>query len=90
MSAIVERLDERLKTLPPQRAATVERLIEDLLNLVQPVDAAIADDHEMILREDAKEALARIVARGGIAGIEDAGAWQREQRAEKRLPGRDA
>lgn len=35
MTAIAERLDQKLKTLPPARAASVVRLVSDVLELVE-------------------------------------------------------
>jgi len=54
---------------------------------MEPVvpDAAASDK-----RQRALAALQRIAARGGIAGITNAAAWQREQRADRTLPGRES
>jgi hypothetical protein len=41
-------------------------------------------------RQRALEALSRIAARGGLAGIADPSTWQREQRADRTLPGRES
>ena len=35
------------------------------------------------------DGLGRIASRGGIAGIEDPAAWQREIRRDRSLPGRE-
>ena len=34
MTAIAERLDRKLKSLPPDRAASVEKLVSDVLEIV--------------------------------------------------------
>jgi hypothetical protein len=90
MTAIAVRLEQRLKTLPASRAAAVERMIDDILTLAEPQDAVIAQNDEVAMRESAIAALDRIASRGGLAGIEDAASWQREQRLERPLPGRDS
>ena len=41
-------------------------------------------------RERALAALQRLAARGGIRSIPDPVAWQREQRKDRPLPGREA
>jgi hypothetical protein len=41
-------------------------------------------------RSRALVALQRIAAHGGMAGIADASAWQREQCADRALPGRES
>lgn len=41
-------------------------------------------------RQKALEALRRLSARGGIGGVKDPAAWQREQRADRSLPGRES
>ena len=91
MSAIAERIDLRLRQLPPLRAARLERVIVSLLDMEEPEAIANAGtDDDANKRSQALAALNRIAARGGIAGIEDAVAWQREQRADRVLPGRDS
>lgn len=91
MSAIAERIDLRLRQLPPQRAARLEHIIVSLLDMEEPEAIANADTNDDAnKRSQALAALNRIAARGGIAGIEDAAAWQREQRADRVLPGRDS
>jgi len=58
-------------------------LIIGLLDLVEPVTSAVIDEtEECHRRAQAKATLARIAARGGIAGITDPEAWQREQRTD--------
>lgn len=90
MSTIARTIDDRLSRLPPPRAARLERLILGLLDLVEPESArAGADTEDRRRREDALAALDRIAARGGIAGIPDPIAWQREQRNDRPLPGRE-
>ena len=91
MSAIAERIDRRLNQLPPPRAARLEHLLVELLEFAEPeLDApsSAADDEQRRARGLA--ALNRIAARGGIAGIDDPVAWQREQRADRPLPGRES
>ena len=91
MSAIAERIDRRLRQLPPQRAATFERIIVNLLDMIEPESSAKNGNADVTgNRAEALAALNRIASRGGIAGIEDAAAWQHEQRADRTLPGRDA
>lgn len=90
MSAIARTIDDRLSRLPPPRAARLERLIIGLLDLVEPESVQISDATEQHhRREHALAALDRIAARGGIAGIPDPVAWQREQRSDRPLPGRE-
>lgn len=43
MTAIAERLDQKLKTLPLATAASVERLVLDVLQIVDQVPAPAAD-----------------------------------------------
>lgn len=43
MTAIAERLDRKLKSLPPARAASVEKLVTDVLEVVDSVPATSAD-----------------------------------------------
>ena len=90
MSTIARTIDDRLSRLPPPRAARLERLILGLLDLVEPEPARTsADTEDRRRREHALAALDRIAARGGIAGIPDPIAWQREQRNDRPLPGRE-
>lgn len=91
MSAIAERIDLRLRQLPPQRAARLERIIVSLLDMVEPETTANGGTtDEADKSSQALAALNRIAARGGIAGIEDGAAWQRDQRTDRVLPGRDS
>jgi hypothetical protein len=91
MSAIAERIDLRLRQLPPQRAATLERIIVGLLDMVEPeVPNQNCNAGVTGKRAAALAALNRIASRGGVAGIEDASFWQQEQRTERVLPGRDS
>ena len=87
MSAIAERIDLRLSQLPRPRAARLEHLIEELLECVEPEAAPPANEEHK--RQLALAALNRIASRGGIAGIEDPVGWQREQRSDRPLPGRE-
>jgi hypothetical protein len=90
MSAIARTIDDRLSRLPPPRAARLERLIIGLLDLMEPVpDPADDETEDRRRREQALAALDRIAARGGITGIPDPVAWQREQRNDRPLPGRE-
>ncbi len=89
MSAVAELIDLRLRQLSPQKAATFERIIVGLLDMIEsetPANNGIASDTDK--RAEALEALNRIASRGGIAGIKEAAAWQHEQRADRVLPGR--
>lgn len=91
MSAIAERIDLRLRQLPPQRAARLESIIVSLLDMEEPetgTNGVTTDDANK--RSQALAALNRIAARGGITGIEDATTWQRDQRTDRVLPGRDS
>ena len=54
---------------------------------MEPVPASESPD---VRRSRALAALQRIAARGGMGGIADASAWQREQRADRSLPGRES
>ena len=90
MSTIAQTIDRRLNELPPPRAACLERLILGLLELAEPEPTggvSEAEDNER--RARALAALDRIASRGGIAGMDDPVAWQREQRADRPLPRRE-
>ncbi|HLX61346.1 MAG TPA: hypothetical protein VKX17_08705 [Planctomycetota bacterium] len=50
---------------------------------------AFADSDESHRRQIMAEALERIAARGGVASIPDPVAWQREQRKDRPLAGRN-
>lgn len=90
MSAIAQTIDRRLSQLPPPRAARLERLILGLLELAEPENTSgVSDAEDNERRAQAFAALDRIASRGGIAGIEDPVAWQRRQRADRPLPGRE-
>jgi hypothetical protein len=91
MSAIAERIDLRLRQLPPQRAATFERIIVNLLDMIEPEASAWNGTAAVTGKSaEALAALNRIASRGGIASIENAATWQQEQRVDRTLPGRDA
>lgn len=90
MSAIAERIDRRLSQLPPQRAERLEYLLIGLLEYVEPETATTSTNDAEQRRIRGMAALDRIAARGGIAGISDPAAWQREQRADRPLPGRES
>ncbi len=64
MSAIAERIDLRLSQLPRPRAARLERLIEELLECVEPEAVPKATEEDK--RQLALAALNRIAARGGL------------------------
>lgn len=90
MSAIAERIDNRLRQLSPQQAAALERIIVSLLDMFES-DASpsvLTTSSDTNRQAEALAALNRIVSRGGIAGIHDASAWQQEQRIDRVLPGR--
>ena len=90
MSAIAERIDRRLSQLPPPRAARLEHLLAGLLDLVDPESPPVGENNgQEQQRQNALAALNRIAARGGISGIDDPAAWQRDQRADRFLPGRE-
>ena len=89
MRAIADRIDSRLSQLPPLRAARLEELLAGLLDFVEP-ETATSQDEAKQLRAKGLAALNRIAARGGISGIDDPATWQREQRADRPLPGRDS
>jgi len=91
MSAIAQTIDERLRRLPPTRAAHLERLIIGLLDLAESNPTPLADEvDDLRKREQAMAALDRIAARGRIKGISDPVEWQREQRADRLLSGRES
>lgn len=80
MSAIAERIDRRLSQLPPPRAARLEHLLTGLLDLVESDSTApVENEGQELQRQNALAALNRIAARGGISGIDDPAAWQRDQ-----------
>ncbi|MFN0077865.1 MAG: hypothetical protein ACKVY0_15525 [Prosthecobacter sp.] len=67
-----ERIDLRLRQLPPQRAATLECIIVSLLDMVEPeAPAKNGTASNADKRAEALAALNRIASRGGIAGIDD-------------------
>ena len=43
MTAIAQRLEQKLRTLPPHRAASLERLVEDAIAVADPVTPEQAD-----------------------------------------------
>lgn len=88
MNAIAARIDRRLSQLPPQRAERLEYFLVGLLDCIEPETATRETDDEQ-RRARGRAALDRIAARGGIAGISDPVAWQREQRTDRPLPGRE-
>ena len=49
----------------------------------------VAADADQSRGQAMAEALQRIADRGGLAGIADPAAWQREVRRDRPLPGRD-
>ena len=53
---------------------------------MEPIPASESPD----VRRRALAALQRIAARGGIGGTTDASAWQREQRTDRPLQGRES
>ena len=88
MTAIAERIQKRLQSLPAIRAARLEHLLEELLDFSE---AEVPENHtakEGALQE-AFAALERIAARGGISGITDPTPWQRDTRSDRPLPGRE-
>ncbi len=54
------------------------------------VTAIETDRERASRREVVRGALEELAARGGINGIEDPAAWQRETRADRILPGRES
>lgn len=91
MSTIAQTIDRRLSQLPPSRAARLEHLILRLLDFAEPeVIPSGAPSYDASQRAEALAALDRIASRGGIAGIDDPAAWQREQRVDRPLPGRES
>ena len=87
MTAIAERIQKRLQSLPALRAARLEHLLEELLDFSES-EITGSESSEESRRQEGLAALNRIAARGGIAGISDPMAWQREIRADRELPGR--
>jgi len=85
MSTLAQRIDLRLSQLPSARAEQLEHLFWELLEIVGPESKP---GSEMQPAPNGLAALNRIAARGGIQGIQDPMAWQREQRADRPLPGR--
>lgn len=91
MSTIAQTIDRRLSQLPPSRAARLELLILRLLDFAEPEahpDGAPSNEADQLAK--ALAALERIASRGGIAGMDDPAAWQREQRVDRSLPGRES
>ncbi|OYW31383.1 MAG: hypothetical protein B7Z47_01240 [Chthoniobacter sp. 12-60-6] len=90
MSTIAQTIDRRLSQLPPSRAARLELLILRLLDFAEPEPTHNrAEPDEAKQRVEALAALNRIASRGGIAGIDDPVSWQRAQRTDRSLPGRE-
>ncbi len=46
MTAIAHRLDQKLRSLPPHRAASLERLVEDAIEVADPAPDLLAADRE--------------------------------------------
>ena len=90
MSAIAERIDQRLSQLPPPRAARLELLLAGVLDIAESEGLGQqAEGDDELRRRKALAALQRIAARGGISGIPDPVAWQRDRRLDRPLPGRE-
>jgi hypothetical protein len=69
MSDIAERLDLCLRQLPQQRAASLERIIVSLLDMVESeVPRKKVSGTDADKRAEALAALNRIASRGGLAG----------------------
>jgi hypothetical protein len=43
MSAVAARLDQVIKSLPPDRAASVEKLVWDVIQVIEPLPGEDAD-----------------------------------------------
>ena len=80
--------------------AILEPSLDGMLHLAMPrellgkkvrvtAQVELADDESTASTSDGWDALARVAARDGLAGIEDPVAWQREVRGDRPLPGRD-
>mgnify|MGYP007051745952 CR=1 FL=1 len=67
--------------LPPNMPVGKVKVTATVESLTPEADWAVR-------RERARAALQRLVERGGIEGISDPVAWQREQRQDRSLPGR--
>ncbi len=84
MNATAEQLDNYLREADPATAQTVEQIVSLVIQRFKLPTQTTATAHDQGMA-----ALKRIAARGGIAGITDPAAWQREQRADRPLPGRE-
>jgi hypothetical protein len=80
--------------------AILEPSLDGMLHLAMPrellgkkvrvtAQVEVADDEPLSSTSAGWDALARIAARDGLAGIEDPVAWQRELREDRPLPGRE-
>jgi len=80
--------------------AILEPSLDGMLHLATPrelvgrkvrvtAQVEVADDEPLTSTTAGWDALARIAARDGLAGIDDPVAWQRELRGDRPLPGRD-
>lgn len=70
MTAIAERIQKRLLSLPAPHAARLEHLLEELLDFSES-EIQGSEASEASRRQEALDALNRIAARGGMAGIPD-------------------
>jgi hypothetical protein len=86
MSTLAQRIDLRLSQMPVSQSERLERLFWGLLEIVE---TELSPAQDAGLRARGQAALDRIAARGGMTGIKDPSAWQREQRADRPLPGRE-
>jgi hypothetical protein len=50
MTAIAEHLDRKLKTMPPAVAASVEKLVLDVISVVEASPPPPAQDHEAAIK----------------------------------------
>ena len=50
MTAIAEHLDRKLKTMPPAAAASVEKLVLDVLSIVEASPPPAAPDREAAIK----------------------------------------
>jgi hypothetical protein len=80
--------------------AILEPSVDGMLHLAMPrelmgkklrvtAQVELADDEPKPMKPDGWDALTRIAARGGLAGIEDPVVWQREIRQDRPLPDRE-
>jgi len=84
---LAEQIQQQLNTLPPEKQTEVLDFVTFLKGRVQAARSASADAQRGKRIKAALETLAEL---GTFADITDPVEWQRQQRKDRPLPGREA